>query len=78
MNRQFPVWREQGEGFGTSTRLISRIFFWRFFGGQLQLLGMAGLLSDGNARRTDTPLSRRFLSRTNRNWRSPNQPAKIM
>jgi len=54
MNCQLPVWRGQGEGFGIFARLMSRIFFRRFLGGELQLLGIAGLLCDGNASRTDT------------------------
>jgi hypothetical protein len=55
MNCQFSVWRGQGEGFGTFTRLTSRIFFQRFPGGELQLPGVVGFLSDGNSSRTDTP-----------------------
>jgi hypothetical protein len=43
MNRQLPVWRGQGEGFGTFTRLLSRIFSRRFLGGEIQLLGAVAL-----------------------------------
>ena len=43
MNCQLPVLRGQGEGFGTFTRLRSRIFFRRFPGGELQLPGAGAL-----------------------------------
>jgi hypothetical protein len=54
MDCQLQVRRGEGDGIGTFTRLTSSLFFRRFSGGGLQLLGIAGLSPDGNISRTDT------------------------
>jgi hypothetical protein len=53
MNGSLSVWRGKSEWLEFA-RLISAIFARRFLGSELKLLRMAGILSDGNANRTDT------------------------